>query len=111
MLPSSKRLTTPLFKSVMDKGKIFHSSLFNIKLLKIEGKSLFSVAVPKKIAKNAVDRNRIRRQVYSALSSFDKKISSGFYGVLIIKALIIKSTFDEILSGLESLFVKTGLLK
>ncbi len=111
MLPSSKRLSTPLFKKVMEEGKIFHSPLFLARLLKVEGVNRFSVAVPKKIAKTAVERNKIRRRFYSALRPLDPKISPSVQGVFIVKAPVIKSSLAEISSELKSFFVKIGLMK
>jgi len=111
MLPSSQRLTTPLFKRVMDTGKIFHSPLFSAKILKADGSSRFSVAVSKKIAKNAVDRNRIRRRVYSALHTIGPKVSSGFHVVLMPKAPVASGPFAGITPALKEFFVKTGVLK
>ena len=111
MLPSSKRLTIPLFKNVIDKGKIFHSPIFIARLVKVDGTSRFSLAVPKKIAKKAVDRNRIRRRVYSALQSLHSRLPSGIHGVFIIKSAILKSSFSDIVGTLRSFFVKNGLLK
>src|SRR3989344_5648297 len=67
MLPNQKRLTTTLFKDTIDGGMTYHSSLFILKLLKTIGPSRFSVSVPKKVAKSAVERNKIRRRVYSAI--------------------------------------------
>lgn len=111
MLPSSKRLTIPLFKQVMDKGKLFHSMLWSAKIAKTAGESRFSVAVSKKVAKSAVDRNKIRRRTYSALRSLYPRISPGFHGVVMVKAPIAKSTLAAISKELEDFFVKTGLLK
>lgn len=111
MISSSKRLTTPFFKNVMDKGKLFHSPIFSVKFLRVSGGSRFSVAVSKKVAKNAVDRNKIRRRVYTALRTLDSKIPQGFHGVFMIKATILKMSLGDITAGLESIFVKSGLLK
>ena len=84
---------------------------FLARLLKTDGTSRFSVAVPKKIAKNAVDRNKIRRRIYSALRPFILKITPGIQGVFIMKAPVIKSTFGDISSEMKSFFVKIGIMK
>ncbi|HEY4503562.1 MAG TPA: ribonuclease P protein component [Candidatus Paceibacterota bacterium] len=111
MLPNQKRLTTTLFKDTIDGGMTYHSSLFILKLLKTIGPSRFSVSVPKKVAKSAVERNKIRRRVYSAIRILYPKIKEGFYGVFISKDSIKKASFIEISSILEQSFVKLGLLK
>lgn len=94
----------------MDKGRLFHSSFFSAKLLKIEGLSRFSVAVSKKVAKKAVDRNKTRRRVYSSLRPIIAKIS-GIHGVIMIKAPVLKASLKEIESEMAEFFVKIGLLK
>ncbi len=111
MLASSQRLTIPLFKNVMDKGRSMHSSLFIFRLAKIGGNSRFSVSVSKKVAKKAVDRNKIRRRAYSVLNSLYSRIQNGFHGVLIAKNTASKAPFQEISADIEGFFVKSGLLK
>lgn len=111
MLKSSQRLTIPLFKKVMDEGKIFHSPFFSAKLLKVEGPSRFSVAVSKKVAKSAVERNKTRRRVYSALRPLITKVSPDMHGVIMVKAPILKASLGEVSSATEAFFVKSGLMK
>jgi ribonuclease P protein component len=111
MLPSSKRLTIPLFKGVMDKGRIFHSPFFSAKMLKTEGMSRFSVAVSKKVAKNAIDRNKIRRRIYSTIRPLYPRIIPGIHGVIMPKSTVLKGTFAEKAQELEIFFVKMGILK
>jgi ribonuclease P protein component len=111
MLPSSKRLTTPLVKEVMDVGKIFHSTLFVFKGTKKSGNSRFSVVVSKKVAKNAVDRNKIRRRLYSAIHSVYTRIQPGFHGIFMVKPVIVKVSMKEIKLSLEEFFVKIGIVK
>jgi ribonuclease P protein component len=111
MLPSSKRLSVTLFASVLANGKIVHSTLFTARILKTAGISRFSVAISKKIAKTAVERNKFRRRVYSAISMIDSKIPQGFHVILMGKPPLIKATPKDTLVDLESLFVKSGLIK
>ncbi len=111
MLPSSKRLTTSLFKETIAKGRIFHSSLFTIRVMKSEGLSRFSVAVPKKVAKTAVERNKLRRRTYSVLRNLHSRIKVGFHGVFITKPSIKTANIDSIREDTEQFFVKSGLLK
>lgn len=111
MLRSSERLTVPLFKEVMDKGKLVHSPLFSAKLLKTTGTSRYSVAVSKKVAKNAVDRNRIRRRVYSAIRTLAPRLPRGINGVFMAKAGVLTGSFKSVAHGVEEIFVKSGILK
>ena len=111
MLSSSTRLTTRLFKETIEKGRIFHSPFFIVRVVKSQGLSRFSVSAPKKVAKTAVERNKIRRRVYSALRHVYPKVQSGFHGIFIAKSAVVKSSFTELSSDISSLFVKIGLLK
>ncbi|MDP3962817.1 MAG: ribonuclease P protein component [bacterium] len=111
MLPSSKRLTTALFKKTIDNGRSAHSQLFILKLIKEGGPSRFSVSVSKKVAKKAVERNKIRRRAYSAISSFYPAIKHGIHGVVIAKNPAAKASLEEIISDIKSFFVKSGHLK
>jgi ribonuclease P protein component len=111
MLPSSKRLSVALFKEVMDKGKHMHSPLFALRAIKTEGLSRFSVSVPKKVAKTAVLRNKLRRRMYSALTPLFSEIKEGIHGVFIVKEALRKATFEEISLELRQFFGKSGLLK
>lgn len=111
MLKSSLRLTTPLFNEVMDKGKLVHSPLFSAKFLKVVGPSRYAVAVSKKVAKKATDRNKVRRRVYSALRMFPLRIQQGIHAVFMPKESILKTSFKEIAVGIETVFVKSGIMK
>ena len=111
MLPSSKRLSIPLLKTVMDKGRLVHSSLFSVKILKTAHSSRFSVVVSKKIAKSAVDRNKTRRRTFAALSTLYGRITPGTHAVFMVKAPLLKASLQEITHALEEFFVKTELLK
>ncbi len=111
MLPSSKRLTTTLFKKVLEKGKIFSSNLFVIKLQKTEGISRFSVAVSKKVEKTAVGRNKMRRTAYSYLRHLYPSIKKGYLGVVTVKFPLKGLSSEKIAASLEELFVKSGLLE
>ena len=115
MLPRSKRLTTALFTEVMTQGKILHSPFFTIRLMKTATTSLketrFSVVVSKKIVKTAVERNKIRRRVYSIVRASIGKISPGFHIVLLAKQPLLKAKIQDIATDLSTLFVKSGLIK
>ncbi len=111
MLQSSRRLTTALFTEVMLKGRVFHSTLFTLRATKSDGISRFSVAIPKKVAKTAVERNKLRRRAYSALRTVYPQVLPGFHGVLIAKSQLLDAKFAEIAPSLQEFFVKSGLLK
>lgn len=115
MLPRSKRLSVSLFTNVLVNGKIVHSPLFIARILKIgdslTNESRFSAVVSKKISKIAVERNKLRRRIYSAVRHLGQKVPPSFQIVLLAKPPLQKSSVKDITLDLESLFVKSGLIK
>ncbi len=111
MLPKSKRLSTKAFSEVIKKGQSFHSPFFIIRLSKTDKTSLFAVSVPKKVAKLAVSRNRIRRQVYSILSSLKLRMKPESSIIIIMKTGSDKLSFKDLGAEIEKIFVKLSLLK
>jgi ribonuclease P protein component len=114
MLPRSKRLSVPLFANVLAKGSIVHSPLFTARIVKTAGQhsdSRFSAVVSKKVAKTAVERNKLRRRTYAALSKITSKIKDGFHVILLAKNAMIKAEPKDIVADLENLFVKSNLIK
>ncbi len=69
MLPKRRRLSAREVKDVMAKGRSLRASLLSAKY--ISGGSLLraSAVVSKKVAKKAVERNRLRRALYRALAT------------------------------------------
>jgi ribonuclease P protein component len=69
MLPKSERLTKEDFKTL--KTKIVYRGIF-IDVAKTSHKeALFACIVSKKTLKKAVDRNKVRRRIYSLLKEKD----------------------------------------
>lgn len=69
------------------------------------GDSRFSVVVPKKIARSAVSRNRIKRMIYAWLEKKRGHIDKGFDFVLILKAGGASLEKEEIEEKLNNLFL------
>ena len=67
--------------------------------------------MPKKVAKTAVSRNKIRRRIYSIIKSFESILISGKNVVIVMKTGSEKVHFDELNKETEKIFVKSGLLK
>ncbi|MES3031457.1 MAG: ribonuclease P protein component [Patescibacteria group bacterium] len=111
MLPHSKRLSTTLFSKVLEQGRVLHTPLGSLFFTQASGISRFSVSVPKKVSKGAVERNKIRRRAYSAIRGFEDKIKTGYHGVLVMKKGVEKLPFQELAVEIEKIFVKSGLLK
>jgi ribonuclease P protein component len=111
MLPKSKRLSTKAFTEIIEKGQSFHGPFLIVRVTASDTQSSFAVSVPKKVAKLAVDRNKLRRQIYSVISTLEDKIVKQGKVVIIAKAGLEKLLFGEFGDEINQIFVKTGLLK
>jgi len=111
MLPSAKRLSAEKFKVVIEKGAFFHSDFILLRLMKTQEKSRFAVSVPKRVAKTAVLRNKMRRRVYSAVGTMESMIKPGFNVILIMKSGAQKVSLKGLVLDIGKIFVKSGILK
>ena len=114
MLPSKKRIHKSHFEEVFKKGTFYPGRSVNLILLNspdITGKtSKFAFSVSKKIAKNAVSRNLIRRRGFSVVKNIINNIKPGFLGVFVIKKTQTKLTFEILKEDIESICSRAGIL-
>lgn len=110
MLPQSSRITLKQFNLVMEKGNIFHSPLFWVRVLKNQQETRIASVAPQKVVKLTVFRNKIRRKTYEALRQIKESISNGNYIVVFAKVNLCKHSQKDILNDLKTLFVKAGVL-
>lgn len=104
MLPKKNRILRAKFPN-KQKGIRFFSPLFSLSVYKTEAVNItVSVVVSKKTAKSAVERNLIRRRIYTAVTPFIKGISSSIqmvfypkYEVATTKTPVIKAEIEKIL--------------
>lgn len=73
-------------------------------ILKAGGKPKLGVVVSKKVAKKAVDRNRIKRMIHEALK--EKIVNLGSPLIIILKANLASQKMPEIKKDLETLLKK-----
>jgi ribonuclease P protein component len=111
MLPKSKRLSTKAFTGIIEKGHSFQGPFLIVRVVASDKPSSFAVSVPKKVAKLAVDRNKIRRQIYSIIEGIQDKIVKQGKVVIIVRVGIDKLPFEELAGEINKVFVKAGLLK
>lgn len=73
MLPKARRICLKRdFERVFSSGRSVQGKLFRLKFLKNDlGLNRFAVVVSTKVSKKAVLRNKIRRRVWSTISSLD----------------------------------------
>lgn len=111
MLPSSKRLSTILFKETIKKGLVFNTPITLAYVQNGSNIGRFSVSVPKKVAKTAVLRNKIRRRIYSIIKVLDSRTTPFKQVVFIMKNGSEKMSFIDLKEEMKKVFVKIGLLK
>jgi ribonuclease P protein component len=111
MLPKSQRLTTEEFLVVMEKGRVTHSPLFLMRIISGMPATKFAAVAPKKVAKTAVERNKIRRQTYDAIGICLPRVKTGTYAAVFAKEAGAKADRKEMVADIEKLFVKAGILK
>jgi ribonuclease P protein component len=106
MLPKKKRLSREAFNTIFTKGHRSHSPFLQIITSKTD---TFhgSVVVGKKVYQKAVDRNKLRRQLYALLYHFSKQAPTPCTYIVIAKPAIKGVSFLELkesfLKQLESL--------
>ena len=116
MLKSCHRLSTKQFVEVMEKGKIYTSPLFVARVL--ENKKLgvriqelggISAVASKKVAPTAVMRNKLRRQIYSAVYQLQPAMIQGVSVIIFAKNETSKAQISEMTTDLKNLFSKAKI--
>jgi ribonuclease P protein component len=103
MLKKQNRLTKKLF-SQTKKNKLYEEGFFSFRFTYVEVLEIAkaSCVVSKKVEKKAVNRNKIKRRVYSVLCDILKKYQSGFIVVVYPK----KNFLEYKQQDFESVFNK-----
>ena len=95
----------------MEKGRVFHSSLFLIRVVSGMPDTRIAAVAPQKVSKTAVVRNRIRRKTYEAVRNIKPSIIQGVHVAVFAKPSILNTKQVVIASDIKDLFVKAGLLR
>jgi ribonuclease P protein component len=110
VLPKENRLSKKEIRQVFKRGKVIYGDLFLLKVcLNSLNLSRFSIIVPKKVAKKATQRNRIKRLARESLRKKLPKIKPGFDGVFIATSKILEKDYWEIDEEIEKLLNKAGI--
>ena len=96
MFPQEERLTRSQFDQVFKHGIRVHTPVFLFVYAPGDGRK-GAVVVSKKVAKSAVMRNRLRRQVYTALRTVGPAVGSS---IVLLKSAP-KGSFGTLLLELE----------
>jgi len=94
MLPKHKRISRDSFKLILIQGQLFHSPHFLLRTIN-SPKEGYATLVSKKIARGAVDRNRIRRRIYAVLRSLVVQIKKPTNIIISAKPGALKISFLE----------------
>ncbi|HRY91272.1 MAG TPA: ribonuclease P protein component [Candidatus Gracilibacteria bacterium] len=104
MIPSTLRLKRSRVAYLLNKGKKLNNDYLTAKFLPSPGKtSHFCVTVSSKVAKNAVDRNRLRRQVYEIIRLNHQSLANPCDLILICKKSLTGLGFAD----LQTVIIKT----
>ena len=100
MLKKINRISREVeIKEVLNSGRYLHTDFWMRKfIIKNEGKKVL-IIISKKVAKLAVERNRMRRLVYEVIRKNLEKLPEGIRMVLVVKKPYEKIG-DEIISDL-----------
>ena len=114
MLAKKYRLTSRTdFVKVQEKGTTFQSNSFGIAILARgdANPSRFAVIISTKVAKDAVDRNTVRRHITETVRLLTNYIKDGQDVVFLAKPNIIRIPADSLVREVRSAVAGSGLLK
>ena len=99
-----------MFPLLLNGAEIYRNNLFLLRFVPNQEKiSRFCFSISKKVAKNAVVRNKMRRAGYRLLKKYLPEIKPGLLINFSFKALPRNS--EEIIKNLESILKKSKLIK
>ena len=108
MIPKQRRISSSEFSTITLSPDSLRGAFFSIKtaFLKKATASQFAIVVSKKIAQNAVDRNKIRRRAYGVIGKNFSLIPPGLFIVLYANKGVKTASFDDIEQDIKSLLSK-----
>jgi ribonuclease P protein component len=109
MLPKEKRIPRKMFPLLSNGTKVFKNNLFLLRfVVKIGLSSRFCFSVSKKVAKNAVARNKMRRAGYLILERHLSDIKPNVLALFSFRT--IPKNDDEIIKNLEAVLKESKLI-
>lgn len=105
MVATQNRISRSQFPAYFASGKRFHSEHFTVVFTKATDFRV-SVVVSKKVAKSAVDRNRLRRRAYGVVERFAKEQSQSGVYIILYKPGALKATRLTLQSQLVALLAQ-----
>lgn len=112
-LPKQYRLTsTKEFAQVYQAGRQASTRHLVVKRMKSPGGqpnhgcSRFGITISQKVSKQAVIRNRLKRQIGAALQTLMPRLRSDLWIVIILRSAAIECDYWQFLQELEQLFLE-----
>jgi len=109
MLRSQDRLRSKEVEEVFKKGRRIGSPFFSLVFFTPVDRMAFAVTVTKKVAKNATDRNKIRRRVYEVLSKI-KNYQTIAHAVLLPKKETMQIPFDVLSKEIKNILIRANII-
>jgi len=111
MLPKQNRLPGYKIPQLLNSQKNFHSPLFGLKVISTDQTPpQIGFIVSSKIAKKAVDRNRMKRLLRQAIYSYLPRLKPNHNFLLLAKHPIKNKTLAQIKPSLFNLLKQSKLL-
>ena len=99
----------------MEKGRIYTSPLFVMRVFIQTTKTNdfekggISAVAPKKVAATAVLRNKLRRQIYAAVSPLQMNLAQRVSVIIFAKKETVGADLKDMTTDLKNLFVKAKI--
>ena len=107
MIPKQNRITGQGAKYILKKGKKLNNTYFNIKFIRgSANENRFAVMVSLKVSPKAIERNKIRRQIYEIVRLSHLKSTNPQDIVIITKPNIKELDFQTLETSLSKALQK-----
>lgn len=120
MLSYSQRLSGREVEAVFKQGRFFNGLRCSLKISVLPGcpttstssgqATKFAVVAGVKVARQAVDRNRLRRRLRHALKPLASRCRPGYAVVALAQAPALKAPLPDITRELSQLLTRAGIL-
>ncbi len=118
-LPKANRLKDHRnFRQVYQAGKTYKSSHLVLRILSSSTLSnsdappptRFGITISRKVSKKAVVRNRLKRQIRSAIRTLLPQVSSGWQVIIIVRHHAIECNYEHFLRELKQLLIQAEII-
>ena len=112
-LPKNRRIKREKdFERVFKTGRALKHPLFLLKFLKTDlSYCRMAVTVPISLSKKSVERNKIKRIFWAALSAIFPRCRSGVDLILVPSPAAVEKSLAQITRSLEDIFIKANIVQ